>query len=579
MILDKINNVSDLKSLSKKELVLLAEEIRNCIISRSQKVGGHLGSNLAIVELTIALHYVFSSPKDKIIFDTSHQCYTHKILTGRKLAFISEERFHDVDGFSNPAESPHDIFKTGHTSTSISLAVGLAKARDVKSQTHNVIAVIGDGALSGGEALEGLNLSGELKSNLIIITNDNDMSIAENHGGLYMSLKALRESKGKSQNNIFRAFGLDYYYEENGNNINSLISVLSMAKNCKRPTVIHINTEKGHGFAPAIENKEIFHHVKPSLNSAELFDPTVAFSNHIIEMCKTDKELYVLSSGTALSVGFDETKRSLIAEQFIDTGICEQSAMSMASGMAKGKIKPVLAICSSFLQRAYDQLSEDVSLNKSPVSLVIFGASILQSKPATHLGIFDIPLLKHIPNLVYLAPTTRAEFLSMVDYTIKETRFPVAVRAPYVDNQSPKATLLKSYDKPKYQIVQRGSKVAIIGLGSFFSMAVDACNLITKKYGIVPTIINPRFISPLDRQTLEALKDNHELIVTLEDGVLCGGFGESISAFFANSNVKVLNFGLKSEFYDNYDPKSVLKSNGLEPYNIVNVIIKTLKSL
>lgn len=582
MFIEKINSPEDLKNLDKENLPTLAEEIRQALLVRASKIGGHFGPNFGMVEATIALHYVFDSPTDKIVFDTSHQSYIHKMLTGRKDAYLYEEHYRDVSGFSEPAESKHDHFILGHTSTSISLALGLAKARDLKNENYNVIAVIGDGSLGGGEALTGLDVSAELNSNFIIVVNDNDMSIAENHGGLYQNLKQLRESNGTSSLNIFKAFGLDYLYVDNGNNVFDLIEAFKKAKNSNKPIVIHINTLKGKGYLPAETNKEPWHFSapfdiatgKPTFNgNAETYHTITC--NYLLEKMKKDPTVVAITSGTPTVMGFTKDKRILAGKQFVDVGIAEETAAAMSSGIAKNGGKPIWGVYSSFIQRTYDQISQDICINNTPVTIPVFMGSIYGMNDVTHLGFFDIPMMSNIPNLVYLAPTNKEEYLAMLEYSINQNEHPVAIKVPGGNVVSTGELINKDFSVlNKYDVKQSGSEIAFIGLGTFFHLATKTAKLFEEKTNIRPTIINPYYITGLDTELLEDLKNNHKIVVTLEDGVLDGGFGEKISRYFAKSNVKVLNYGLKKEFLDRYNIEDVLKSNHLTSEQIVEDILK-----
>ncbi|MBE6451782.1 MAG: 1-deoxy-D-xylulose-5-phosphate synthase [Alphaproteobacteria bacterium] len=577
-----INEPKDIKNLSYNELDVLAQEIRQAILNRTSVLGGHIGPNLGMVEAIIALHYVFDSPKDKIVFDVSHQCYAHKILTGRKECFLNNELLRNISGYTNPNESEHDIFAVGHTSTSVSLACGLVKARDIQNQTHNVIAVIGDGSLSGGEALEGLDFAGELNTNLIIVVNDNERSIAENHGGLYKNLKLLRETGGTAECNIFKSFGLDYVYLENGNSIADLTDVFTKVKNCSKPTVVHIHTNKGNGYKFAQENKEKWHFNAPfDIDSGENTVDMSALNynsltaDYLIEKVKQNKNIAIINAGTPGAVGFTPQKRDLIKDRFIDVGIAEEHAVAMSSAMAKGGCKPVYCVLSSFVQRTYDQLSQDLALNKNPVVILVAWTG-LNSQDATHLGCFDIPLISNIPNLVHLAPTSKEEYFAMLDWAIMQDKYPVVIRIPSMLFNAPFA-VKTDFDKLNTSVVDiKGSDVALIGVGAFYNLALKVYDMLKSK-GINASVINPRFISGIDENTLNSLKTNHKLAVTMEDGILDGGFGQKIAAFYANSDMKVLNYGGKKEFTDRMPINELYQKNRLFPELIVEDILDTLK--
>lgn len=560
----------------------LADEIREAIIIRDAKHGGHFGPNLGIVEATIALHYIFESPKDKFVFDVSHQTYPHKMLTGRRKAFTDELHYNDVTGYSNQYESVHDHFILGHTSTSISLALGLAKARDVKRETGNIIAIIGDGSLSGGEALEGLDYAGELNTNLIIIVNDNDMSIAENHGGLYKNLKLLRDTDGKAENNFFKAMGLDYIFVKNGNNLEELIEAFKKVKNINHPIVVHIHTQKGKGYKKAEEDKEPWHYVMPfNLETGKPMyiddgeDYTEITKNYLINKMREDQTVVTITSGTPGVLGFYKKDRDEVGSQFIDVGIAEETAVAIASGMASKGAKPVYGVVSTFLQRTYDQLSQDLCINNNPATIVVYYAGAIGMTDVTHLGWFDISMMANIPNLVYLAPTTKEEHLAMLEWSINQQEHPVAIRIPGGEMVSTGKEVIKDFSKlNNYEVTQKGEKIAIIGLGTFYHLGEKVAKLYQEKTGTQITVINPMYITGVDEKLLEELKKDHNLVITLEDGILDGGFGEKISRFYGNSDVKVLNYGLKKEFLDRYDIEQLLTKNRLKADLIVEDLLK-----
>ena len=545
MLLEKINGPKDLKRLSLNDLPILAEEVREAVLNRVSKRGGHVSPNLGVVELTIGLHYVFDSPKDKFVFDVSHQTYPHKILTGRKEAYIDDNHLFDISGYSSPRESEHDQFVVGHTSTSISLSLGLAIARDKKNEKHNVIALIGDGSITGGEALEALNYAGEYKNNLIIILNDNQMSIAENHGGLYRALKALRDSHEKCENNVFKNFNLDYLYVDDGNDINKVIDALKRVKDIDHPIVVHMNTVKGKGFIYAEKDKEGFHGSAPfDLKTGEKLFKTpddnignLTF-NYLKDKVNKDNKVVLINAATPAVLNMNKAKRDELGDHFIDVGIAEENATGMISGMAKGGAKPVLLIASSFLQRTYDQISQDVCLNNSPVTILVTAGSIDAIKDETHLGIFDIAMISNIPNLVYLSPSSKEEYFSMLDWSIDQTSFPVAIRMPISAFPCDYEIKNDYSDINKYQVTSKGKDVALIGLGNFYHLAKEVEKEL-KKADINPTIINPRFITGVDKELLESLKRDHRVVVTLEDGIVSGGFGEKISKLH-DTNSKIL---------------------------------------
>lgn len=584
MYLEQINQPSDLRTFNMEQLTALAEEMRSALLQRSSVHGGHFGPNFGIVEAAIALHYVFDSPKDQIVWDVSHQSYPHKMLTGRKLAYLDPEHYDDVSGFTEPEESEHDLFTIGHTSTSVSLACGLAKARDVKGEHRNVIAVIGDGSLSGGEALEGLNVAGELDSNLIIVVNDNEMSIAENHGGLYENLRQLRESNGQCRSNLFRAFGLDYCYVEQGNDVETLIGAFRQVKDSEKPVVVHIHTLKGKGYAPALENKEAWHYCGPfdiatgeALYHNEEEDYHTLTGAFLTEKMKADSTVVAITAGTPGVMGFDAEKRAEFAKQFVDVGIAEETAAAMASGVAAAGGKPVFGVYASFLQRAYDQLSQDICINHSAVTIPVFLGSVFGMNDVTHLGLQEIPMLSSIPELVYLAPATKEEYLAMLDWSLEQSIYPVAIKVPGGPVVSSGTPCTKDFSRLNtYEVTQRGKKAALIGAGAFYGLAEETARMIEEKTGTAPTVVNPMYLSGLDETLLEQLKADHDVVVTLEDGYVDGGFGEKIARFYGNSKVKVLNYGIRKAFYDRYDAMELLRENRMTPEQVTEDVLNLL---
>lgn len=579
MYIEKINGPEDVKKLNIEEMTALAEEMRHALLKRASIHGGHFGPNFGMVEAIIALHYVFESPKDKMVFDVSHQTYPHKMLTGRKDAYLYEEHYDDVTGYSCPQESEHDHFTIGHTSTSISLACGLAKARDLRGESANVIAIIGDGSLSGGEALEGMDFAAELDSNMIIVVNDNDMSIAENHGGLYSNLKLLRETNGQAECNLFKAMGLDYVYVDHGNDLRELIGAFKQVKDSKKPVVVHINTLKGKGYKPAEEHKEEWHwHLPFDIETGKSHFPEVedyssVTCEYLIEKMKKDPTVVTITSGTPTILGFTQGKRKQAGRQFVDVGIAEETAVALASGIAKGGGKPVYGVYSSFIQRTYDQISQDLCIDGNPATIVVYTGSVFGMTDVTHLGLQDIPMLSNIPGLVYLAPTTKEEYLSMLDWSVEQKEMPVAIKLPGGDMISDGREVKKDWSQLNtYEVTEKGSKIALIGLGTFYFLALQTAEMLEKK-GIHATVINPYYITGLDEGLLEKLKADHDTVVTLEDGILNGGFGEKIARFYGSSDMKVYNYGLKKEFLDRYDVNEVLKENHLTAEQIVNDVL------
>ena len=584
MYIENINSPADVKKLNIMQLNVLAEEMRHALLTRASKHGGHFGPNFGMVEAIIAMHYVFDSPKDKIVFDVSHQCYPHKMLTGRKDAYLYEEHYDDVSGYTNPHESEHDFFTVGHTSTSISLACGLAKARDLNGEDGNVIAVIGDGSLSGGEALEGLDFASELNSNMIIVANDNDMSIAENHGGLYANLKLLRETNGQAECNLFKAMNLDYIYVDKGNDIASLIEAFEKVKDTKKAVVVHINTLKGKGYAPAEQNKEEWHwHMPFDIATGEsLFkggepDFSDASLEYLLKKMDEDKSVVAITAGTPTVMGFTADMRAKAGKQFVDVGIAEETAVALASGIAANGGKPVFGVYSSFIQRTYDQITQDVCINGNAVTFAVFAGSVYGMNDVTHLGLQDIPMLNSIPGLVYLAPVTKEDYIAMLDWSLSQNEYPVAIKVPGGRMISTGTPVTKDFSKlDSYEITKKGSRVAILGLGTFYENAVKAADILKASHGIDATVINPYYISGIDADTLNELKKDHTVVATLEDGYLEGGFGAKIAAFYGSSDMKVLNFGIKKEFIDRYDVAEVLKDNHLTPEQIAEDIAATL---
>ena len=579
MYIEKINGPEDVKKLNIEEMTALAEEMRHALLKRASIHGGHFGPNFGMVEAIIALHYVFESPKDKMVFDVSHQTYPHKMLTGRKDAYLYDEHYDDVTGYSCPQESEHDHFTVGHTSTSVSLACGLAKARDLRGESANVIAIIGDGSLSGGEALEGMDFAAELDSNMIIVVNDNDMSIAENHGGLYSNLKLLRETNGQAECNLFKAMGLDYVYVDHGNDLRELIGAFKQVKDSKKPVVVHINTLKGKGYKPAEEHKEEWHwHLPFDIETGKSHFPEVedyssVTCEYLIEKMKKDPTVVTITSGTPTILGFTQEKRKQAGRQFVDVGIAEETAVALASGIAKGGGKPVYGVYSSFIQRTYDQISQDLCIDGNPATIVVYTGSVFGMTDVTHLGLQDIPMLSNIPGLVYLAPTTKEEYLSMLDWSVEQKEMPVAIKLPGGDMISDGREVTKDWSQLNtYEVTEKGSKIALIGLGTFYFLALQTAEMLEKK-GIHATVINPYYITGLDEGLLEKLKADHDTVVTLEDGILNGGFGEKIARFYGSSDMKVYNYGLKKEFLDRYDVNEVLKENHLTAEQIVNDVL------
>lgn len=585
MYIEKIKSPADLKKLDIEALKIVADETRQAVLNRVSKHGGHVGPNLGFVEATVALHYVFDAPKDKLVFDVSHQSYPHKILTGRAAGFLGDlDDMNAISGYSSPAESPiYDNFEVGHTSTSISLATGLQKARDIKGTDENIIAVIGDGSLSGGEAFEGLDEASELGTGIIIVVNDNEMSIAENHGGIYKNLRALRQSNGQCEHNWFKAWGFEYHYLEEGNDIARLIQVFKKVKGTQRPTVVHIHTEKGHGFAPAVEDKETWHWSMPfNITDGSLLNQPTGesydrlFSDWMLREMKRDKTLIAVTAGTPTAAGFTPAKRREAGAQHIDMGIAEEQAAAMISGMAKGGLHPVWTVYSTFIQRTYDQIAQDLCINSNPAVINVVGGGTASMNDITHICLFDIPMLCSIPNLIYLAPTTCEEYFAMLRWAIDQDRKPIAIRVPSngVNHTAEPVDTEYSYT-PQYKVARQGSQVAIIAAGSFYQKGENVADILAAK-GINATLINPRYLNAVDAETLDSLKAEHRLIVTLEDGCKDGGFGERIASYYGTSDMKVLVSGVKKDLYDRYNLRQLLDDNRLLDEQIVDDILATI---
>ena len=585
MVLEKITSPADMKGLSRGDLQTLVNESRQALLQKLSAHGGHNGPNLGVVEMTVALHYVFNSPVDKFIFDVSHQSYVHKMLTGRQQAFTDPAHYDDVSGYTNPRESEHDLFTVGHTSTSLALASGVAKARDLKGENYNVVAIIGDGSLSGGMAYEGLNQIATENTNTIVIVNDNNQSIAENPaGGIYTALRELRESQGAAENNFFAALGFEYHYLDEGNDLDALINLFESVKDSPRPILLHIHTQKGHGFKPAEDNREAFHAGGPfSLQTGEYASSGDGAATYgsvttdlILDKIAKDPMVTLVNAGTPMMV-FNQQQRQQAGRQFVDVGIAEQEAATMATGLAKNGAKPIWTVYSTFMQRTYDQLWHDVALNNQPVTILVYFASVRGMNDESHLGFFDIPFLAHIPNFVYLAPTSKEEHLAMLDWAIDQKDHPVAIRVPVgplketgVPDETDYSILNKNL------VAQQGSGVAIFGLGNFFGLAEEVARQLEEKHNIQATIVNPKFITGLDEELLDSLPNNHQLVVTLEDGVLEGGYGQMAASYLGDSNLKIQNYGVSKEFHDRYNADELLAENDITVENIVRRIVEEL---
>ncbi|OWV24565.1 1-deoxy-D-xylulose-5-phosphate synthase [Fibrobacter sp. UWB2] len=581
MFLEKIKSPADVKALDIKSLEQLAAEMRTALLKKLSKRGGHVAPNLGFVEGTIALHYVFDSPRDKIVYDVSHQSYSHKMLTGRAQAFLDESHYGDVTGYSEPTESEHDFFMVGHTSTSVSLALGLATARDVLRESGNVIAVIGDGSLSGGEAFEGLDNAGEYATNFIVVVNDNEMSIAENHGGLYKSLAELRATAGKSENNYFKSLGFDYKYLEQGNDIASLIEIFKSVKNSTRPVVVHLHTQKGRGYSYAEQNREGWHWAAPfnietgeiNWGSGENYGEILGL--YLMAKIKSDPKVVVIHSAVPAGIGFYEARRKEAGKQYIDVGIAEEHAVALASGLAKGGAKPIYSTHGTFLQRTYDQLSQDLCANNNPATILVTMSGADGMNDTTHLCIFDIPMLSNIPNLVYLCPTCVEEFKTMADWAIDQTEHPVAIRIPNAVHHRSDIFEKDYSNLNKFKVVHRGERVALIGLGDFYQRAA-AVALELRREGIDATLVNPRYASGVDKDLLLELAKTHDVFVTLENGVIEGGFGQKVATSLGDTSAKVLVRGLSKEFYDKVSFADLCEKNHLNPSQVAKDVMQLL---
>mgnify|MGYP000903003124 FL=1 len=588
MYIEKIHSPADLRKLEVSELKIVADEVRDAVLNRVSRHGGHVGPNLGFTEATVALHYVFDTPTDKLVFDVSHQTYPHKILTGRAHGFLDDADTRAISGYSSPIESPeYDYFEIGHTSTAISLATGLQKGRDVLGGTENIVAIVGDGSLSGGEAFEGLNTAAALGTNIIIVVNDNEMSIAENHGGLYANLRLLRETYGQAELNFFKTFGFDYYYLENGHNLASLVDIFRRVKDTPRPTVVHIHTEKGHGYAPAVEKQEAWHYRSPfdretgkstgPRDNSE-YMPSL-LGDFLREEMKRDPKLVVVASAVPMGLGFTADRRREAGAQYIDVGIAEEEAVALASGMAKRGARPVYFTYATFLQRTYDQIAQDLCVNGNPAVINVLGASIFGMNDFTHICFFDIAMLSHIPNLVYLAPTTYEELVAMQTWAIRQDKLSVAIRVPEGEVYHTAEPVDTDYSALNtFRVGHRGSRVALIAAGNFYQKG-DRVRQLLVGQGIDATLINPRYLTGVDEALLDELKKDHTVVATLEDGTLDGGFGERIARHYGPSAMRVLNFGVKKQLYDRYDVDELLRENHLTDEQIAEDVLATLAAI
>ena len=593
MLLTQTTTPEDVKALNRAELPQLCGEIRHAILESSAAVGGHVAPNLGVVELTVALHRVFNSPTDKIVFDVSHQTYAHKALTGRAYTYIDPERYGEASGFANPDESEHDLFAMGHTSTSVGLGCGLAHARDLAGDTYNVITVIGDGSLSGGLAFEGFNNAAELDSNLIIIVNDNDQSIAENHGGLYRNLAELRASNGTCERNVFRAMGLDYRYLDAGNDVLALVDALQELRNIDHPIVLHVSTAKGKGFEPAQSDPERWHHVGPfdmatgrKLCPGHPSEPAPRTYADITgealsAAIERDPQVVGITAATPYIMGFTPELRAAAGKQFVDVGIAEEHAVTFATALARSGAKPVFGVYGTFLQRAYDELWHDLCLNDAPATILVFGASIFGTTSETHLSFFDISMLGGLPNMRYLAPACMEEYLSMLSWSLDHREHPAAIRVPGIGLVSrPDLAPAEDtdYSVARYNAVRQGRDVAVLALGDFFELGERVANRLAAEYGIEATLVNPRFATELDREFLDSLAVEHRVVVTLEDGILDGGWGERVACYLACTPLRARTFGIAKDFPDRYDPNELLAQNGMTVENMATEAVRLLNA-
>ena len=584
MELSDIKSPKDIKKLSVPELEDLARQMRDAVLYKTSLVGGHVGPNLGDVEIMTAMHYVFDAPKDKIVIDVSHQDFPHKMLTGSAYGFLNQEDFDKIGEYTDPKESPeYDVFYAGHTSPALSLSTGLAKARMLNGDDYRIIAFVGDGALSGGEAFEGLDAGATIDGNFILIFNDNQMAIAPDYGGMYKHLQDLRETNGTSPNNIFKAFGWDYVYVADGNDMKTCIEALEKVKDSKRPVVVHVNTQKGEGYKPAEENREAWHWQMPYVvetglprQSSDAPDYASVTADFLLKKCEEIPNLLILSSATPGTFDFGPEAREKAGKHYMDVAIAEQTGVSVMAGAARGGAKVVYPIVASFMQRAYDQMIEDWAMDNSPATMIVMASGICGIPDLTHLGFWDIPFVTSIPEIVYLAPTNVEEYKAMLEWSLKQNELKVAVRQPTYSFEHADGQVDTDYsDLNKFKIVHKGSRVAIIAAGDFFPKGKEVAKLLKEK-GIDATLINPRFISGVDTAMLKDLEKDHLLVVTLEDGSLEGGFGQRVASALGTSPMQVLNFGLAKRFEDRYNVRDLEEKNSLLPTQIADKILEIL---
>ncbi len=571
-LLNRVKSPADVKKLSLSQMEKLAQEIRTLILEKDAAMGGHLGPDLGIVEATIAYHYVFNAPKDKIIWDVSHQTYPHKMLTGRADAWLDPDKYGDVTPYSNPNESPYDYYTIGHTSTSIALATGMAKARDLMGGHENIMALIGDGSMTGGLAYEGLNNAAIEKHNLVVVVNDNQMAIDHNVGGLVTALKKLRESNGQTKENPFTAMGFDYRYVADGNDIKSMIDAFKAVKDVDHPILLHINTLKGKGYQPAIEHEEAHHWVMPfDLKTDQPLAPAPTGPNAnsvamdvMKEHIQNNEKIMAINAAIPGVFGLDEIKEKY-PNNYQDVGIAEQESVAFAAGMAKEGAIPVLFENSTFLQRAFDQLSHDVAANDLPVVMMIAGGGI-SSESKTHIGVFDQVMVSNLPNWIYLAPTSLAEEKAMMEWAIKQRKHPVAIKMPVQPVPTKGGQVANDYSRIQYQI-KPGKDIAVLALGDFYA---SLGKKVATKLGA--TLVNPISANILDQAALDRLAQTNKVIITLEDNILDGGFGEKVASYLGGKDVKVLNYGQSRVYTDEVPVTKIYQQNHLTVDQIINDI-------
>ena len=611
--LDKVNSPNDIKMMTTNEIDLLAKDIRKFLVRSISQTGGHLASNLGIVELTLALHKVFNSPKDKIVWDVGHQSYVHKIITGRKEDFVSLRKFEGLSGFPKENESPHDIFDTGHSSTSISIAQGIACARDIKNEDDKVIAVIGDGSITGGMALEALNHLGYTKTNMIVILNDNEMSIDKNVGGMARHLSGiirnstvnkvknevekilnitkagniLSKTANKVKDGIMSSFtpqeseffdslGIKYYGPIDGHNIDELIYMLNIVKDYNGPVLLHVITKKGKGYRFAEEQPDKYHGVSKfditqGVKSSNSISISQQIGKKLTSMASKDERIVAITaampSGTGLNI-FEEQ----YPNRYYDVGIAEQHATTFAAGLAKSGMKPYFAVYSSFLQRAYDQLIHDVCITKKPVTFLIDRAGLVGNDGETHHGMFDLSYLNTVPNITVMAPKDSEELDLMLDLSL-ELNEPVAIRYPRGNTYYLNKGSYQPIKKGSFEIIDEGKETVVLAIGTMVKHALEAKQILLKD-NINPTIVNARFLKPIDEELLHSLLKSHKSVVTIEDNVKSGGFGSRINQFIIDNNYdnRIENISLPDEFIQHGDIDALYDIVGLSAIGIANKI-------